>query len=190
MSLLGDRDIAAVIADGRVGLDPYDPALLQPASIDVRLHHLFLRFVPVQQAALLPSYRALDIDLADVPAGHTEEVDGTGGLWVEPGEFVLGCTVETLRLSAGIAASLEGRSSIARLGLIVHTTAGWIDPGFCGQVTLEIVNVSPGRRRLHPGMRVGQLAFQYLHRQAAVPYDRIGSYAGQQGPTESRFRLT
>lgn len=183
--LLSDHDIADLIASGRAGITPYDPALVQPASIDVRLDRYF---------RLFDNHKYAVIDPAAEQPGLTRLVDvGASEPFVlHPGEFVLGSTLERVRLPDDVAARLEGKSSLGRLGLLTHSTAGFIDPGFDGHVTLELSNTATMPILLYPGMKIGQLCFFQLTSPAERPYGTgaIGSrYQGQRGPTASRSHL-
>ncbi|MEY9214691.1 dCTP deaminase [Thermobifida halotolerans] len=180
--LLSDRDIRAAIESGRVKLDPYDPALIQPSSIDVRLDRYFRVF---------ENHRYPHIDPAVEQPGLTRlvEPEGDEAFVLHPGEFVLASTYETVTLPDDIASRLEGKSSLGRLGLLTHSTAGFIDPGFSGHVTLELSNVATLPIKLYPGMKIGQLCMFQLSSPAEHPYgsEACGSrYQGQRGPTPSR----
>ena len=182
MSLLSDRDIRAQLDSGRVGLDPYDPTLVQPSSVDVRLDRFF---------RLFDNHKYTVIDPAQEQPGLTRlvEVAPDEPFVLHPGEFVLGSTLELITLPDDIAARLEGKSSLGRLGLLTHSTAGFIDPGFTGHVTLELSNVATLPIKLWPGMKVGQLCFFRLSSPVENPYGSTayGShYQGQRGPTASR----
>lgn len=179
--LLSDRDLGLALADGQLAIDPLDRRLIQPASIDVRLGRTFRVF---------HTHNRTHIDPAHKMQGLTELVRADDrGFVLHPGEFALGCTVERVTLGAGLAARLEGKSSLGRLGLVVHSTAGFIDPGFSGHVTLELSNAATLPIRLHVGMKVGQLCVMRLSSPADRPYGsaELGSrYQDQAGPTESR----
>ena len=181
--LLSDRDILAEIAAERVALNPWDPAMLQPSSIDVRLDRFFRVF---------ENHRYPHIDPAEDQSELTREVvvDGDDEPFIlHPGEFALGSTYEVVSLPDDIAARVEGKSSLGRLGLLTHATAGFIDPGFTGHVTLELANVATLPIKLWPGMKIGQLCFFRLSSPAEHPYgsEKYGSrYQGQRGPTPSR----
>ncbi len=185
MTLLADYDVLKGIAKNEIEISPFNQAHLGPASYDVTLAAAHRRFGAM----------ADDIDVANVRSDHTilveEETDKDGRecIALRPGDFVLCATEETVRLDGAVAARVEGRSSIGRLGILVHATAGFIDPGFCGQVTLEVCNLSPVTVTLRPGMRIAQLGFYALSRRAHQAYGTAGHYQGQLGPTESRFRL-
>jgi dCTP deaminase len=180
--LLSDRDIRTELASGRVVLDPYAPEMIQPASIDVRLDRYF---------RLFDNHKYPVIDPAEDQPELTRlvEVEGDDPFVLHPGEFVLGATFEVVTLPDDVAARLEGKSSLGRLGLLTHSTAGFIDPGFTGHVTLELSNVATLPIKLWPGMKIGQLCFFRLSSPAEHPYGsvRYGSrYQGQRGPTASR----
>ncbi|WP_084124769.1 dCTP deaminase [Demequina sp. NBRC 110054] len=180
--LLSDRDIRAEIESGRVALDPYDETMIQPASIDVRLDKLFRVFDNHKYAAIDPA-----IDQPELT--RLVEVESGKPFVLHPGEFVLGATFESVTLPDDVAARLEGKSSLGRLGLLTHSTAGFIDPGFEGNVTLELSNTATLPINLWPGMKIGQLCFFRMSSAAEHPYgsDKYGSrYRGQRGPTASR----
>jgi dCTP deaminase len=183
--LLSDHDIRAQIDAGRVLIDPYEPGMIQPASFDVRLDRLF---------RLFDNHKYPVIDPAEDQPELTRLVDAgpDAPLVLHPGEFVLGATYETVTLPDDIAARLEGKSSLGRLGLLTHSTAGFIDPGFTGHVTLELSNTATMPIMLWPGMKIGQLCFFQLSSAAERPYGSgaTGSrYQGQRGPTASRSHL-
>lgn len=180
--LLSDRDIRAEVDAGRVALEPYDADMVQPSSIDVRLDRFFRVF---------ENHRYPHIDPAAEQPDLTRLVEAAGAepFVLHPGEFVLASTFEVVTLPEDVAARLEGKSSLGRLGLLTHSTAGFIDPGFSGHVTLELSNVATLPIMLWPGMKIGQLCFFRLSSPAEHPYGsaRHGSrYQGQRGPTPSR----
>lgn len=180
--LLSDRDITAELDSGRVVLDPFDPAMVQPSSVDVRLDRFFRLFDNHKYAVIDPAQDQPDLT-------RLVEVDGDEPFVLHPGEFVLGSTFEQVTLPDDIAARLEGKSSLGRLGLLTHSTAGFIDPGFSGHVTLELSNVATLPITLWPGMKIGQMCFFRLSSPALAPYGSgaTGSrYQGQRGPTASR----
>ncbi len=180
--LLSDRDIRTEIESERISLDPYDEAMIQPASIDVRLDQFFRVFDNHKYAAIDPA-----IDQPDLT--RLVEVEPGRPFVLHPGEFVLGATYESVSLPDDVAARLEGKSSLGRLGLLTHSTAGFIDPGFEGNVTLELSNTATLPINLWPGMKIGQLCFFRMSSPAEHPYgsERYGSrYRGQRGPTASR----
>lgn len=183
--LLSDRDIATSLDSGRIHLDPLDRNLIQPASIDVRLDRLFRLFDNHRYAVIDPAKEQPELT-------RLVEVDPDEPFVLHPGEFVLGATYEVVTLGDDIAARLEGKSSLGRLGLLTHSTAGFIDPGFSGHVTLELSNTATMPILLYPGMKIGQLCFFDLSSAAEKPYGsgQIGShYQGQRGPTESRSHI-
>jgi len=180
--LLSDKDIRAELDAGRVVLDPFEPAMVQPSSVDVRLDRFFRVF---------ENHRYPYIDPAQEQPELTRlvEPDGDESFILHPGEFVLASTYEVVTLPEDLAARLEGKSSLGRLGLLTHSTAGFIDPGFSGHVTLELSNVATLPIKLWPGMKIGQLCFIRLSSEAEHPYGsgEYGSrYQGQRGPTASR----
>ena len=183
--LLSDRDILAEIEAKRVVVEPYDEAMIQPSSIDFRLDRFFRVF---------ENHRYPHIDPAVDQSDLTREVEPQGDepFILHPGEFVLASTYEVVTLPDDISARLEGKSSIGRLGLLTHSTAGFIDAGFSGHVTLELSNVATLPIKLWPGMKIGQLCFFRLTSPAEQPYGSgaTGSrYQGQRGPTPSRSYL-
>ena len=183
--LLSDRDIRAEIESGRVVLTPYEPGMIQPSSIDVRLDKFFRVFDNHKYAAIDPAVEQDELT-------HLVEVSGDDPFVLHPGEFVLASSYETVSLPDDIAARLEGKSSLGRLGLMTHSTAGFIDPGFEGNVTLELSNVATLPINLWPGMKIGQMCFFRLSSAAEEPYGsgKYGSrYRGQRGPTASKSFL-
>ncbi|MGZ8502778.1 MAG: dCTP deaminase [Candidatus Limnocylindrales bacterium] len=181
--LLSDRDIRAEIELGRIRLDPWDPGMVQPSSVDVRLDRYFRLFDNHRYPYIDPAQEQPDLTRL-VEIGATDE-----SLVLHPGEFVLGSSLETVSLPDDLAARVEGKSSLGRLGLLTHATAGFVDPGFSGHVTLELSNVATLPIMLYPGMKIGQLCFFRLSSAAENPYgtDVSGShYQGQRGPTASR----
>ena len=180
--VLSDASIREAIAAGRIRLDPFDPDLIQPASIDVRCDRRFRVFRNSR-------YGFIDVK---VPMPDLTELVETGDdepFILHPGEFVLGATLERLTLGVDLVARLEGKSSLGRLGLLTHATAGFVDPGFSGHVTLELANVATLPIKLYPGMKIGQLCFFRLTSPSEHPYGsaKYGSrYQGQRGPTASR----
>ena len=180
--LLSDRDIASQIDSGRVALEPYEPELIQPASIDVRLDRWFRLFDNHRYAVIDPAHEQKNLT-------RLVEVAADEPFVLHPGEFVLGSTYERVTLPDDVAARLEGKSSLGRLGLLTHSTAGFIDPGFSGHVTLELSNTATMPILLYPGMKIGQLCFFQLSSPALAPYGQGASgsrYQGQRGPTASR----
>ena len=180
--LLSDRDIKAEISVGRVQVEPYDEAMIQPSSIDVRLDRWFRVFENHKYPHIDPSVEQEDLT-------RLLETEGDEPFILHPGEFVLGSTYEVVTLPDDVAGRLEGKSSLGRLGLLTHSTAGFIDPGFSGHVTLELSNVATLPITLYPGMKIGQLCLFRLSSPAEYPYgsEKYGSrYQGQRGPTPSR----
>jgi dCTP deaminase len=180
--LLSDRDIRDAIESGRVKLEPYDPAMVQPSSIDVRLDRFFRVFENHRYPHIDPAVEQPDLTRLVEPEGEDPFI-------LHPGEFALGSTYEVVSLPDDIASRLEGKSSLGRLGLLTHSTAGFIDPGFSGHVTLELSNVATLPIKLWPGMKIGQLCLFRLSSPAEHPYGSAvyGSrYQGQRGPTPSK----
>lgn len=180
--LLSDRDLVSEIKAGGLSMEPFEPSLLQPSSIDVRLDRFFRVF---------NNHLYTHIDPAEQQDELTAPVEVEDGqpFVLHPGEFVLASTLEVITLGQGLAARLEGKSSLGRLGLLTHSTAGFIDPGFSGHVTLELSNVANLPIKLWPGMKIGQLCIFRLSSPAEHPYGSAvyGSrYQGQRGPTPSR----
>lgn len=183
--LLSDRDIRAQIEAGRIGLDPLNMELIQPSSMDVRLDRYFRLFDNHKYPFIDPREQQDDLT-------RFVEVAADEPFILHPGEFVLGSTFEFVSLPDDIAARLEGKSSLGRLGLLTHSTAGFVDPGFQGHVTLELSNVATLPIKLWPGMKIGQLCFFQLSSASENPYGsaKYGSrYQGQRGPTASRSYL-
>ena len=183
--LLSDRDIATEIKNGRVKVEPFDAKMIQPSSVDVRLDRFFRVFENHKYEVIDPSIEQPDLtrEVAVAPSDH---------FILHPGEFVLASTYEVITLPDDIAGRLEGKSSLGRLGLLTHSTAGFIDPGFSGHITLELSNVANLPVKLYPGMKIGQLCLIKLSSSAEHPYGSAlyGSrYQGQRGPTPSRSWL-
>jgi dCTP deaminase len=182
-SVLSDGTIRRLVDEGRIKIEPWDPGMVQPASVDLKLGTSFRVF---------HNHRLPAIDLAEPPSGVTEhvQIDDTASFVIHPGEFVLGTTVEWVELPNDVVARIEGKSSLGRLGLIVHATAGFVDPGFSGTLTLEITNLTRVPIVLWPGKPIAQLSFMALDRPAERPYGHpdLGShYHGQIEATESRY---
>ena len=181
--ILSDRSLREAIEAGRIVVDPFDPTTVQPSSIDVRVDRLFRVF---------RNHTAGVIDVKQDLTGLTElvEIDDETPFILHPGEFVLGSTLERVRLPDDLVARLEGKSSLGRLGLLIHSTAGFIDAGFDGHVTLELANVASLPITIYPGMKIGQISFMQMTTPAERPYGKgaTGSkYQGQAEPTPSRF---
>ncbi len=182
-SVLSDGTIRRLVAAGHIEIDPWDPGMVQPASVDLRLGDSFRVF---------HNHRIAGIDLREPPANLTEQVmvDEDAPFVIHPGEFALGRTLERVRLPDDVVARIEGKSSLGRLGLIVHATAGFVDPGFQGSLTLEITNLTRVPIKLWAGLPIAQLSFMTLDRPAERPYGHpdLGShYHGQEDATESRY---
>ncbi|NUS43330.1 MAG: dCTP deaminase [Mycobacteriaceae bacterium] len=180
--LLSDRDIKSEVASGRVGIDPFDPAMVQPCSVDVRLDRHFRVFENHKYPHIDPAIEQADLT-------RLVEAEGDDPFILHPGEFVLASTFEVFSLPDDVAARLEGKSSLGRLGLLTHATAGWIDPGFSGHITLELSNVANLPIKLWPGMKIGQMCLFRTSSPVEFPYgsQQYGSrYQGQRGPTPSR----
>lgn len=180
--LMSDRDIRASIEAGQIGLEPLDMNLLQPSSFDVRIDRFF---------RLFDNHKYAFIDPAEPQEELTRfiEVAPDEPFILHPGEFVLGSTYEFVKLPDNVAARLEGKSSLGRLGLVTHSTAGFVDPGFNGHVTLELSNMATLPIKLWPGMKIGQLCFFQLSSPSETPYGSakyLNRYQGQRGPTASR----
>ncbi|MEI6229263.1 MAG: dCTP deaminase [Actinomycetes bacterium] len=183
--LLSDRDIRAELAAGRVVLEPFDAGMVQPSSVDVRLDKYFRVFENHRYPHIDPAEEQPDLTRMVEPADDEPFI-------LHPGEFVLASTYEVVTLPDDVAGRLEGKSSLGRLGLLTHSTAGFIDPGFSGHVTLELSNVATLPIKLWPGMKIGQLCLIRLSSPAEEPYgsSAYGSrYQGQRGPTASKSYL-
>ena len=182
-SVLSDGTILRLVDEGRIRIDPWDPQLVQPASVDLRLGDSFRVF---------HNHRASAIDLRRPPDNLTEEVvvPAEDSFVIHPGEFCLGRTLEWVELPDDVVARIEGKSSLGRLGLIVHATAGFCDPGWKGTLTLELNNLTRVPIKLYPGLLIAQLSFMTLDAPALRPYGSadLGShYQGQRAATESRY---
>ena len=183
--LLSDGDIKKEIDSGRVKVEPFDPAMLQPSSVDVRLDRFFRVFENHMYSVIDPAAEQPDLTRA-------VEIKGSDEFILHPGEFVLASTFEVITLPDDVAGRLEGKSSLGRLGLLTHSTAGFIDPGFSGHITLELSNVANLPVKLYPGMKIGQLCLFRLSSPAENPYgsSKYGSrYQNQRGPTASKSWL-
>lgn len=190
--MLNDHEIRKAQESGEIGIDPFDPKRVQPVSYDVSLSE----DIRVRRSDVHTIDTGMEVEdnhryYGLVPSwqNHTNgRTVGPTGYRLRPGEFILGCTEETIRLDSTMAARVEGKSSLGRLGLTVHITAGFVDPGFEGQITLEIANLAEWDIVLHPGMPIAQLVFERV----LAPerdYSQTGRYQGQRGPTESRYRI-
>jgi dCTP deaminase len=181
--VLSDRDIRAEIEAGRIVIDPFTPDAIQPSSVDL---HLDRRFRVFRNSR----YPFIDVRTDQPELTELVEISGDDPFILHPGEFVLGSTLERVELPNDLVARLEGKSSLGRLGLLIHSTAGYVDPGWEGNLTLELSNVANLPITLYDGMKIGQISFQRLSSPAEVGYGdaRIGSkYRGQRDPTASLY---
>jgi len=181
--ILSDRTIREQLSAGRISIDPLAPGAIQPSSVDLRLDCHFQVF---------RSHTVGMIDVKQPLEGlhQHHEVAADGVFILHPGEFVLGCTLEEIALPDDLVGRLEGKSSLGRLGLLIHSTAGFVDAGWKGQLTLELSNVATLPITLYPGMRIGQISFIRMTTPAQVPYgssETKSKYQGQRGPTPSRY---
>jgi len=183
LSVLSDRDIRSAIESGEVRIDPYDPRDLQPSSVDLHLDRSFRVFRNNR-------YAFIDVRTPQPDLTELLRVDDDEPFILHPGEFVLGQTVEWVELPIDLVARLEGKSSLGRLGLLIHSTAGYVDPGWRGNLTLELSNVANLPIALYYGMRIGQISFFKMSSPVDRPYGsaELGSkYQGQSEPTASAF---
>ena len=181
--LLSDRDIRAEISAGRLAIDPFDDSLIQPSSVDVRLDNLFRVFNNTRYTHIDPALRQDDLTTLVEPKEGEPFV-------LHPGEFVLGSTLERVVVPDDLVARIEGKSSLGRLGLLIHSTAGFIDAGFDGHITLELSNVASLPITIYPEMKIGQISFVQMTTPADNPYGsgaQGSKYQGQRGPTPSRY---
>ena len=183
MSVLSDHDIGAAIAAGRVRIEPYDQADLQPSSVDLHLDRSFRVFRNNR-------YAFIDVRAAQPDLTELVEITDEQPFILHPGEFVLGQTLEWVELPDDLVARLEGKSSLGRLGLLIHSTAGYVDPGWKGNLTLELSNVAKLPIALYFGMKIGQISFFAMSSPVDRPYGSAGlgsKYQGQSEPTASAF---
>jgi dCTP deaminase len=181
--VLSDRTIRRLLAEGRIGIDPFEDTLVQPSSVDVRVDRYFRVFRNAR-------YPYIDVKQPMDDLTELVEIADEEPFILHPGEFVLGSTLERVTLPDDLVARLEGKSSLGRLGLLIHSTAGFIDPGWDGHVTLELSNVANLPITIYFGMKIGQLSFVQMSEPAETPYGSgaLGSkYQGQRGPTPSRY---
>ena len=181
--ILSDRDIREQIEAGRITIDPFTPDAVQPSSVDLHLDSRFRVFRNNR-------YPYIDVRQEQPELTELLEIAGDEPFVLHPGEFVLGSTLERVALPDDLVARLEGKSSLGRLGLLIHSTAGYVDPGWDGNLTLELSNVANLPIALYQGMKIGQISFQRLSSPVEVPYgdERIGSkYRGQRDPTASLY---
>ncbi len=184
--VLSDQSIREALEQQRIVIDPLDPEAIQPSSVDLHIGDQFLIFRKERRAV---------IDLREPPKDLMHEVNIPSGeaFVLHPGEFALGSTLERLGMPDDLVARLEGKSSLGRLGLLIHSTAGFIDPGFDGQLTLELSNVARLPITIYPGMPIGQVSFWQMSTPAQRPYgskDLGSKYQGQRGPTASAMHRT
>jgi dCTP deaminase len=183
--ILSDRTLREQLAAGRIVVDPLDESLIQPSSIDVRISNLFRVFRNHTQGVIDVKLDMEDLtELIEIPA------EGGEPFMLHPGEFVLGSTLERIAVPDDLVGRVEGKSSLGRLGLLIHSTAGFIDAGFDGHITLELANVASLPITLYPGMRIGQVSFMQMTTAADRPYGagaEGSKYQGQRGPTPSRY---
>src|SRR6187200_1256238 len=181
--ILSDRTIREAIEAGSIVIDPFDEACIQPSSIDLHVDSQFRVFAN-------PRYAYIDVKDEMPDLTELVEVKPDEAFILHPGEFVLGSTMERIALPDDLVARIEGKSSLGRLGLLIHSTAGFIDAGFDGHVTLELANVASLPITLYPGMKIGQVSFMLMTTPADHPYGKGASgskYQGQRGPTPSRY---
>jgi dCTP deaminase len=180
--VLSNVTIRRLLEEGRIEIEPYDASLLQPSSLDVRVDRYFRVFRNSR-------YPFIDVKLEQEDLTEMVEIDAEPFI-LHPGEFVLGSTLERVKLPDDLVARLEGKSSLGRLGLLIHSTAGFIDPGWDGHVTLELSNVANLPITIYYGMKIGQLSFVQMTEPTSTPYGAAGlgsKYQGQKGPTPSRY---
>ncbi|MFP5225444.1 MAG: dCTP deaminase [Actinomycetota bacterium] len=178
--ILSDRDLRKAIADGDLALDPFDDKMVQPSSIDVTVDSQFRVFNNSK-------YPYIDVRQEMEDLTTLVEVKPDEAFILHPGEFVLGSTYEKVTIGNGLVARLEGKSSLGRLGLLIHSTAGFVDAGWSGFLTLELSNVANLPITIYPGMKIGQLCVFQMSSPADKPYSMTGKYQGQRGPTASKF---
>src|SRR3954466_4357 len=180
--VLSDRSIRAEIEAGRVVIDPYDETLVQPSSVDVRVDNRFRVFNNSR-------YPYIDVRQPMEDLTEPVEIEGDEPFILHPGEFVLGQTLERVTLPNDLVARLEGKSSLGRLGLLIHSTAGFVDSGFSGNLTRELANVAPLPITIYHGMPIGQISFMRMDAPVEHPYgadENASKYQGQAEPTASR----
>jgi dCTP deaminase len=183
--VLSDRTIRAEIEAGRIVIDPYDPSLVQPSSVDVRVDRRFRVFHNAR-------YPYIDVRQPMEDLTELVEVHDGEPFILHPGEFVLGQTLERVTLPDDVVSRLEGKSSLGRLGLLIHSTAGFVDAGFSGNLTLELSNVANLPVTIYEGMPIGQISFMRMDGPVENPYgsgESHSKYQGQAEPTPSRFYL-
>lgn len=187
--ILSDRSLREQLDAGRIVIDPLDDTLIQPSSVDVRISHLFRVFRNHSRGVIDVKEDMQNLtESIEMPVG----VDGVGdeAFMLHPGEFVLGSTYERIAVPDDLVGRVEGKSSLGRLGLLIHSTAGFIDAGFDGHITLELANVASLPITLYPGMKIGQVSFMKMTSPADNPYGsgaHGSKYQGQRGPTPSKY---
>ena len=183
--ILSDRTLREQLAAGRIVVDPFDESLIQPSSIDVRISNLFRVFRNHTRGVIDVKLDMVDLtELIEIPEASEEP------FILHPGEFVLGSTLERIGVHGDLVGRVEGKSSLGRLGLLIHSTAGFIDAGFDGHITLELANVASLPITLYPQMKIGQVSFMQMTTPADRPYGagaKGSKYQGQRGPTPSRY---
>jgi dCTP deaminase len=183
--ILSDRSIREALEDGSIVIDPLLDGAIQPSSVDLRVDRYFRVFRNDTTPYIDPKRPQEDLT-------ELVEVDDGGAFILHPGEFVLGSTLERVALPDDTVARLEGKSSLGRLGLLIHSTAGFVDAGWDGHLTLELSNVANLPIAIYPGMRIGQISFLRMSSAAEAPYGSEATrskYQGQRGPTPSRYYL-
>ena len=181
--ILSDRTIREELEAGRIGIDPLGEGCIQPSSVDLHLDHFFRVFLNHHTPVI-------DVKLPQDDLTQLLEIEPDRPFILHPGEFVLGSTLERVSLPDDLVARLEGKSSLGRLGLLIHSTAGFVDAGFDGHLTLELSNVATLPITLYPGMKIGQISFLRMTTPADSPYGTASTrskYQGQRGPTVSRY---
>lgn len=181
--ILSDRHIREALKDGEIKVNPLEFNQIQPSSIDLRVGRFFRVFHPGR-------YPYIDVKEPMEDLTELVEIEEGGRFILHPTEFVIGATIERIELGNAIVGRLDGKSGLGRLGLLIHSTAGFFDPGFCGTATLELSNVSPLPITIYPGMPIGQMSFTRLSSTAQNPYGAVAinsKYQDQEGPTPSRY---
>jgi dCTP deaminase len=185
MSVLSDGDLRRAIASGEIGVDPFNDEDIQPASIDLHLDKSFRVFRNNRYGFIDPS--------VDQPGlTELEVVSGAEPFMLHPSEFVLGQTLERITVGSSLLGRLDGKSSLGRLGLLIHSTAGYVDPGWVGNLTLELGNVASLPIALYPGMKIGQISFHRMSSPVERPYGSAAlhsRYQGQSEPTASAIHV-
>ena len=181
--VLSDKSIRELIGSGRLVIKPFEESLIQPSSYNIRLANSFRFFRNIKQAYL-------DVRQPVGDFMETVKMADDEPIIIHPREFILGETLEYFEIPRDLVGRLEGKSSLGRIGIIIHSTAGYVDPGFKGTLTLEISNLANIPIALYPKMKIAQMSFHFLSTPAENPYGsaKLGSkYQGQRGPTESKL---